>query len=128
MSTTYTKGQQLELFGSTYEVQSVYKLTEAFMQEAELWHPYRVTLRKVSGDNGADRMDSAISWEHPEPSYYSTPMIEQALSEAYLTQKTDPAAHEAALVRRLAYSEELALELGLTLQQYNRTRLGIAER
>jgi hypothetical protein len=129
MSITYVKNSTISQFGSEYIVQSVYKLTEKFMSEAGLVHPNRVTLRKVKGVNGGEILDSAISWEHPEPTYFSTPGIERALAVAYATDGLLlPEAHNAAIAERNRLSEELAAELGLTIQQFNRQRLGIKER
>lgn len=56
----YIIGEEVEMFGSLYKVDNVYQLSNEFMEEHNLQHRNRVTLIKLSGENGTDRMDFAI--------------------------------------------------------------------
>lgn len=55
----YVEGEIVEQFGSTYRVEKVYQVSDAYMEEHDLHHKNRVALKKVKG-NGSDDMDFAI--------------------------------------------------------------------
>lgn len=57
----YVKGETVEQFGSKYKVENVYHLSDEYMKEHDLYHKNRVTLVKIEGVDGMDRMDFAIS-------------------------------------------------------------------
>ncbi|MCY9763521.1 hypothetical protein M5X06_00380 [Paenibacillus alvei] len=56
----YVKGETIEQFGSTYLVEDVYQLSDEYMKLHSLVHKNRVTLKKVSGENGLEKLDFAI--------------------------------------------------------------------
>lgn len=56
----YIQGEEVERFGSVYLVERVYQLTDEYMKQHELYNKNRVTLVKIKGENGMDRMDFAI--------------------------------------------------------------------
>ena len=57
----YIQGAEIERFGSIYLVEKVYELSDEYMAEHNLCYKKRVTLRKLSGENGLDKEDFAIS-------------------------------------------------------------------
>lgn len=57
----YIKGEIVDLFGSKYLVQDVYRISDEEIKEYELIHKNRVVLVKVSGINGMDIMQFGIS-------------------------------------------------------------------
>lgn len=57
----YIQGEKVTLFDSTYYVEKVYQLTADYMKLHDLYYRNRVTLRKISGENGLDTMDFAIT-------------------------------------------------------------------
>lgn len=57
----YIKGETVERFGSTYIVENVYELSDEHMKKHILYYRNRVTLVKISGENGAEKLDFAIS-------------------------------------------------------------------
>lgn len=59
--TDFQVGKTVEMFGSQYFVKKLYALTDAEMETLNLYHRVRVTLIKVSGENGCDTMDFAVT-------------------------------------------------------------------
>ncbi|ALS22266.1 hypothetical protein [Paenibacillus naphthalenovorans] len=57
----YVKGEIVEQFGSLYLIENVYQLSDEYMKKHDLYHKNRVTLIKISGINGMDRLDFAIT-------------------------------------------------------------------
>jgi hypothetical protein len=57
----YIKGEKINQFDSVYLVENVYQISDEYMKKHDLYYKNRVTLRKLSGENGLDRMDFAIT-------------------------------------------------------------------
>lgn len=57
----FVKGETVEQFGSKYIVENVYQLSDEYMKEHDLYYRNRITLVKIEGVNGLDRMDFAIT-------------------------------------------------------------------
>ena len=53
------EGEKIILFGSEYLVEKTYRLSDEEMKKHDLIHRNRVTLRKLSGENGLYKMDFA---------------------------------------------------------------------
>lgn len=57
----YIEGKKIERYGSIYFVERVYEISDEYMKKYNLIHKKRVTLMKLSGKNGSDKEDFAIS-------------------------------------------------------------------
>jgi hypothetical protein len=62
----FQEGRTVESFGSIYQVEKIYEVTDGEMQKYNLYHRRRVTLRKIKGENGTDVMDFAYPLSYEE--------------------------------------------------------------
>jgi hypothetical protein len=56
----YVQGNIITMWGSEYRVEKVYEMPDEVMKRHNLFYKNRVTLKKISGENGPETMDFAI--------------------------------------------------------------------
>lgn len=57
---SYIVGEKVNMCDSVYLVEKVYSLTDEEMKKHNLYHRNRVTLKKLEGVNGLEKLDFAI--------------------------------------------------------------------